>query len=87
MKSVKQILDERQKGERNRYVTREFQDYGYRLAKELGDEEHKSLYIKMAKTMDRALLEQVRRFVVDSSADNKGALFMWKLGELRKRSR
>src|SRR3990167_5563419 len=90
MKSLKQIFDERAKPETNkpglpagRYVTREFQDYGYRLARELGDEGHKSLYIKMAKTVDRALLEQVRRFVVDSNADNKGALFMWKLKELR----
>jgi hypothetical protein len=84
MKSLKQILNEKQKGEINKYVTREYQDYGYRLAMELQDEKHKALYIKMAKEKDRAVLEQARRFAIDSNADNKGALFMWKLGEMKK---
>lgn len=83
MKSLKQIFDSRAKPEENKYVTREFQDFGYRLAKELDDEAHKSLYIKLAKTVDRAILEQARRFVIDSNADNKGALFMWKMKELK----
>ena len=87
MKSIKQILDDRtDKTDKTgrTYISREFQDFGYRLAKELGDEAHKSLYIKLAKTVDRALLEQARRFVIDSNADNRGALFMWKLKELKK---
>jgi hypothetical protein len=33
--------------------------------------------------VDRAILEQVKRFVIDSNADNKGALFMWKLKSVR----
>ena len=82
MKSIKQILEEKKAGERNRYVSREFQDYGYRLAAEIGDLAHKSLYIKLAKTIDRAILEQCKRFVIDSNADNKGALFMWKMKQL-----
>lgn len=82
MKSIKQILDEKQAGERNKYVSREFQDYGYRLAAELGDLKHKALYIKLAKTHDRAILEAAKRFVKDSHADNPGALFMWKLKQL-----
>lgn len=84
MQSLKQILEDKQSGEVNKHVSREFQDYGYRLAMDLGDPIHKSLYIKLAKTVDRKLLEQARRFVIDSSANNKGALFMWKLKELRK---
>ena len=88
MKSLKQILDDpvfakASTGEAKRYVTREFQDYGVRLAEELGDMKHKSLYIKLAKTVDRAKLETVRRFVIDSNADNKGALFMWKLKDIK----
>jgi hypothetical protein len=82
MQSLKQLLTSK-KVEKNKYVSREWQDYGYRLAQELGDDKHKSLYIKMAKTMDRAILEQARRFAVDSKADNKGALFMWKIKQLR----
>ena len=86
MKSLKQILDEKNKPVKNKYVTREWQDFGYRLAMELQDPEHVSLYIKLAKNEDRGILEQARRFVIDSNADNKGALFMWKLTELKKRS-
>lgn len=85
MKSLKQILDEKTKPGKNKYVTREWQDFGYRLAMELEDPEHVSLYIKLAKNEDRARLEQARRFAIDSNADKRGALFMWKLSELRKK--
>lgn len=68
-----------------KYVSREFQDYGYRLAQEFGDMAHKALYIKMAKELPRALLEQARNFVKDAyQVKNRGRLFMWKVGELKK---
>lgn len=87
MKSLKQLLDDKQGEEKNKYVSREYQDYGYRLAMELADERHKALYIKLAKETDRAVLEKCRSFVVDANADNKGALFMWKLGQLKKENK
>lgn len=65
------------------YITQEFQDYGYRLAVELSDMAHKSLYIKMAKTIDRKILESARTFVIDSNAYSKGRLFMWKVKQLK----
>lgn len=68
----------------DKYVSREFQTFGIHLAEELNDYKHKSLYIKLAKTEHRALLEKALSFTVDSSARNKGALFMWKLQELKK---
>ena len=40
------------------YITQEFQDYGYRLAVTLDDLAHKSLYIKMAKDIDRGRRER-----------------------------
>ena len=83
MKSLKQLIEEKPKTEKNKYISREYQDYGYRLAMELGDEKHKALYIKLAKETDRGVLEKVKRFVIDSNANNKGALFMWKLKELK----
>lgn len=67
----------------NKYVSREFQDYGYRLAVELDDLAHKSLYIRMAKTVDRGILERARSFVSDSQATSKAKLFMWKVKELK----
>ena len=71
---------------RKKYVKNEFQAYGLELAKELDDWKNKSLYLRLAKTVDRQLLEKARYFVKDQ---NPGAiktpykLFMWKLKELR----
>lgn len=66
----------------DRYISREYQSFGVHLAEKLQDERHKSLYIKLSKTVPRPVLEQALRFVVDSNAKRKGALFMWKLKEL-----
>lgn len=71
--------------DKNKYISREFQDYGVRLAEDLGDLAHKSLYIRLAKTVDRQILEQCKRFVIDSNANNKGALFMWKMKQLHQK--
>jgi len=65
------------------YITQEFQDFGYRMAVELNDLEHKSLYIRMAKQVDRLILERALSFVSDSQARSKAKLFMWKVKELK----
>lgn len=71
-----------------KYISREFQDYGYRLAEELNDLKHKALYIKLAKELPRAILEEARSFVKDASnVKNPARLFMWKLTELRKKKK
>ena len=68
-----------------KYISQEFQDYGYRLAIDLNDMDHKSLYIRMAKTVPRSILEQARAFAVDADhAKSKGRLFMWKVSDLKK---
>jgi len=82
MKSVKQVLKNFNPVE-DRYISREFQKFGIYLAEELDDYRHKSLYIKLAKTVHRSILEKALSFVSDSNADNKGALFMWKLKQLK----
>lgn len=69
----------------DKYISREFQKYGYELAEELGDLEHKALYIKLAKSVPRVLLERARYFVKDArNVDSRPRLFMWKIGQLRK---
>jgi hypothetical protein len=83
MQQLKQLLQSKTI-DKNKYISREWQDYGYKLAEEFNDLAHKSLYIKLAKTVPRAILEQARSFAIDSNADKKGALFMWKMKELRK---
>lgn len=83
LQDLKSILSDFDWDEK-KYISREFQDYGYRLAEELGDLKHKALYIKLAKEFPRPLLEQARNFVKDASnVRNKAKLFMWKLGELK----
>ncbi len=66
----------------DKYISREFQAYGYHLAEVLSDLKHKSLYMKLAKTMPRAILEKALSYVADAKTKRKGALFMWKLKQL-----
>ncbi len=80
--SIKDILKKFNPLE-DKYVSREFQAFGVHLAKKLVDERRKGLYMKLAKTVPRAILEEALRFVIDSNARNRAALFMWKLKELK----
>lgn len=82
MQSIKQVL-KKFDPVTDKYVSREFQTFGLYLAEQLDDYKHRSLYIKLAKTVHRSILEKALSFVSDSNADNRGALFMWKLKELR----
>ena len=66
----------------DKYISREFQSYGYHMAETLHDMKHKSLYMRLAKTIPRALLEKALTFCMDAKTKRKGALFMWKLKEL-----
>lgn len=79
------LFDKYEMGKPGKYISQEFQDFGYRLALDLDDLKYKSLYMKLAKNEDRGLLEAARRFVIDADhARSKGRLFMWKLKELKK---
>lgn len=70
------------------YISREFQDFGLRLARELNDMKNKSLYIKLAKTISRHILEEAKNAVKDSSnVRSKAKLFMWKLAQIKKEAR
>jgi len=85
LKSIQQILQDYKLEDKGKYITREFQDYGYRLACQLKDEKRISLYIKLAKVEERKLLEEARIFVKDASnVKSLAKLFLWKLGQLKK---
>jgi hypothetical protein len=71
----------------DKYISREFQAYGIYLAEELGDYKHKALYIRLAKTIPRAVLEKALSFVKDANAKSRARLFMWKMKELRKQDK
>ncbi len=83
MQSIFDIIKKKAIADAGGYITQEFQDYGYRLAVELDDIAHKALYIRMAKTIDRKILESARTFVIDANARSKGRLFMWKVKEFK----
>ena len=82
MQSIGKILKNFKPVE-DKYISREFQSFGIHLSEELDDYKHRGLYIRLAKTVHRAILERALSFVSDSNAKNKGALFMWKLKQLR----
>ena len=69
----------------DKYISREFQAFGIYLSEELNDYKHKSLYIKIAKTVHRSILEKALSFCKDArtTTPNKGALFMWKMKQLK----
>jgi len=52
----------------DKYVSREFQQFGMHISEVLGDYKHRGLYIKMAKTVHRSILEKALSFVSDSNA-------------------
>lgn len=84
MQKISDLIDKYKSDDTDKYVSREFQKYGYELAEDLGDLKHKALYIKLAKTTPRGLLESAKSFVMDATnARSKGRLFMWKLKQLR----
>jgi len=68
----------------DKYISREFQSFGIYLSEQLDDSSHKSLYIKLAKTTPRYLLEEALSFVKSTKPRSKGRLFMWKLVQLKK---
>ncbi len=84
MRKIEEIIKNKNKSADFRNKN-EFQAYGNRLAEEFGDIKHRALYIKLAKTESRVLLERAREFVMgQDKATTKGRLFMWKLSELKK---
>lgn len=83
--STKDLLSKYQLSEQNKHISHEFQSFGCHLAEVLADKKHTSLYIKLAKTLPRGILERALSFVIDSTADNKAKLFMWKLQQLKEK--
>lgn len=74
--------------DRDKYISQEFQKYGYDLAQELGDPKNVSLYIKLAKITPRGILETARNFIKDAyKVKSKPALFLWKLSQLNKNAK
>jgi hypothetical protein len=79
MKDYLKTLKER-KNESKVYSKHQF--VGLELAEILGDEKHKSLYIRLAKTHDTDKLMTLAKSIADrKNVKNKGAYFMKMLHE------
>lgn len=67
-------------------MSRKFQLDGLEIAQILGDEKHKSLYIKLAREMNPDELRRLAKEVAENPrVKNKGAYFMTRLADLRKK--
>lgn len=84
-KPMASILDKYDLEEtKQRRISREFQDYAYRLAVELDDTAHTAIYMRLVKNTPRPIVEQARLFVLGANnPTSKARLFMWKLKQLR----
>jgi len=71
--------------DKKKYISREWQDYGYRLAMAMDDLKNKSLYMKLAKETPRQWLEEAKNFVKGAyEVKSEARLFMWKLAQIKK---
>jgi hypothetical protein len=68
---------------KDKYISRDFQAFGIYLAEEMEDYKNRSMWIRLAKTNHRSILEKALSFVKDSNADNKIALFLWKMKKIK----
>ncbi len=74
--------------DKHKYISKEYQYYGLRLAGKLGDTKRVTMYIKWAKDKPRVILEQAFSFAIDyPSAKDRSRIFMWKVKELEKESK
>lgn len=84
MKKIGTIIGEKLNKNRPKNLSTEFQVFGVYLCEQLQDTTHYSLYMRLAKTVDRKLLEEALNFCKDySSAKSLPKLFLWKLKQLK----
>lgn len=84
MQSIKSAIAETKFKERPKNLTKEFQTYGVYLAESLDDTKHYSLYMKLAKEINRNILEEALSFAKGYySAKSKAKIFMWRLKQLK----
>jgi len=70
-------------GDKHKYISKEYQLYGLRLANKLDDKKRSTMYIKWAKEKPRGILENALSFTIDyPNAKDKSRIFMWKVKEL-----
>ena len=69
--------------DKNKYISKEWQDYAYRLAVALDDTVHTPIYMRIVKSTPRDQVERAKSFVMDAKAKSMGKMFMWKLKQIK----
>lgn len=81
---LNQIIKNQSKKGIPKNIAYEFQEFGVRLAYDLGDLKRKSYYIKLSKQVERQLLERARDYALGyNKPKSKAKIFMWMLKELK----
>ncbi len=70
-----------------RHASKEFQAFAYKLSKDLNDPDHLGIYMKLAKNIDRSVMERAYSYAIDSTSEFKGRVFLWKLKQLREENK
>ncbi|MCR4306051.1 MAG: hypothetical protein NUV73_03130 [Candidatus Daviesbacteria bacterium] len=84
MKSIAKAIADTKFKDRPKNISTEFQMYGVYLAESLQDTKHYSLYMKLAKNIDRKILDEALTYTKGyTAAKSKAKVFMWKLKELK----
>lgn len=84
MKKLSRVIAEVKFKDRPKNIAHEFQVYGVYLAESLSDTKHYSLYIKLAKEVDRKILEEALNYTKGYyNAKNRAKVFMWRLKQLK----
>lgn len=83
MEKLADILAKIQSKDTGKYIKHEWQLFGFKMSEFLEDPKRVSMYMKLAKNENRALLQNALDFIKDSKAKSKSKLFMWKLKQLK----
>ena len=83
MYSLREILKDIEGKDTGKYVKHEWQLFAYKIAKVLDDLDRVPMYMSIAKTESRDLLQHALDFVKESKARSKPRLFLWKVKQLR----
>ena len=69
--------------EYNPYVSTPEQLLALQIARQLDDEQHKTIYLHLCKHTKPEIIREALSFVSDAQARHKGKLFCWKVKQLR----
>lgn len=68
---------------KNPYISHPHQLRALQLSQKFNDPDHKIQYLNLCKSIHPTIIDQAESFVSDANANNKAALFMWKVKQIK----